>query len=156
MAAAAAPSPAVALNTAYDAKLTLATGGDDLSEANLDNSGLGITLSLSQNHWLRKAAGGAATVTWHEMETACAAAVYFDGDNLALPVASHALSLQTMADVARAAINKGYAPDDQGGMTEALYHFTAFVRDVRSQAQAEFAVDDATAFDTLPALPGAR
>ena len=72
-AAAAAPAPTGTPTTAYDAKLSLVHGGDDLSGANLNASTLGLPLSLTADHWLRKASGGAATVTWHEMETACAA-----------------------------------------------------------------------------------
>ena len=83
-AAAAAPPPISAPTTAYEAKLSLVHGGDDLSDGNLNGSALGLPLSLTADHWLRKASGGATTVTWHEMETAIAAAIYFDGDDLSL------------------------------------------------------------------------
>ena len=154
-AAVAAPAPAVASATTYDAALALVVGAT--TEANMDASSLGLPLSLGQNHWLRKASGGATEVTWHEMETAIAAAIYFDGDNLAaVQVTKNALSLSTMADVGRAALNKGYMPEDQGGVTEALYHFTAFIREARSRSPADFTVDDPTAFESLPAIPGSR
>ena len=153
-AAAAAPAPTAA---AYGAKLSLVHGGDVLSDANINSSTLGLPLSLAADHWLRKASGGATEVTWHEMETAIAAAIYFDGDNLAaVQVTKNALSLSTMADVGRAALNKGYMPEDQGGVTEALYHFTAFIREARSRSPADFTVDDPTAFEALPAVPGNR